>query len=162
MQEMKLNAYRGGKRVYQAEADKSLMDLLAKRYNSRSKYSMNAVRLFNDLNMLANLPKHRSSRKSKMVGSGGVFYQDPKQLADRMKILIGSMAAGNNSPVLKNDISQINDELLKIGAIDASLHEKLFSKYLKYGFQICGCKKAESKQQTRQFHCEVHSRVNSG
>ena len=48
-----------------------------------------------------------------------------------MKILIGSMVAGNNSSVLKNDLSQINDELLKIGAIDASLHEKLYSKYLK-------------------------------
>ena len=81
--------------------------------------------------MLANLPKHSSSGKSRMVGSGVVFYQDPKQLADRMKILIGSMVDGNNSPVLKNDLSQINDELLKIGAIDASLHEKLFEKYLK-------------------------------
>ena len=28
------------------------------------------------------------------------------------------MIAGNNSPVLTNDLSQINDELLKIGAID--------------------------------------------
>ena len=51
--------------------------------------------------------------------------------AGRMKILIGSMAAGNASPVLKNDLSQINDELLKIGAIDASLHEKLNAKDLK-------------------------------
>jgi len=48
-----------------------------------------------------------------------------------MKILIGSMAAGNNSPVLRNDISQINDELLKIGAIDKNLHEKFYEKYIK-------------------------------
>ena len=51
-----------------------------------------------------------------MIGSSVICYQDPKQLADRMKIIIGSMIAGNNSPVLKNDLSQINDELLKIGA----------------------------------------------
>ena len=48
-----------------------------------------------------------------------------------MKILIGSMAAGNNSPVLRNDLSQINDELLKIQAIDQSMHENVFQKYLK-------------------------------
>ena len=92
---------------------------------------MNAVRIFNDLNMLSNMLPHKSSGKSRMVGSCH-DYQDPKQLADRMKIIIGSMAAGNNSPALKNDFSQINDELLKIGAINKSLHEKLYNKYI-YG-----------------------------
>ena len=92
---------------------------------------MNAVKIFNDLNMLSNMPKHRSSGKSRIVGSSVVFYQDPEQLVDRMKILIGSMAAGNNSLVLKNDLSQVNDELLKIGAIDRPTHEKFYNKYLK-------------------------------
>ena len=128
---MKLNAYRGGKLVYEADADRSVIDLLTKRFNPKTKYSMNAVKICNDLNMLSNMPKHRSSGKSRMVGSSVVFYQDPKQLTDRMKILIGSMAAGNNSPVLKNDLYQINDEHLKIGAIDKHLHKKFYSKYLK-------------------------------
>ena len=92
---------------------------------------MSAVKLFNDLNTLSNMPPHRSSGKSRMVGSSVVFYQDPKQLTDRMKILIGSMAAANNSPVLENDLSQINDELLKIGAIDQPIHETFYKKYLK-------------------------------
>jgi len=65
-----------------------------------------------------------------MIGSSVMYYQDPKQLADRMKIIIGSMIAGNNSPVLKNDLSQINDELLKTGAIDKTMHEKLYNKYI--------------------------------
>ena len=64
-----------------------------------------------------------------MVGSSVVYYNEPKQLADRIKILIGSMAAGNNSLILKNDLSQINDEMLKIGAIDKTMHEKLYKKY---------------------------------
>ena len=91
---------------------------------------MNAVKIFNDLNTLANLPKHKSSGKSKMVGSSVTYYQNPNDLADRMKILIGSIVAGNNSPVLRNDLSRINDELLRIGAIDKSMHEKLYNKYL--------------------------------
>ena len=131
MNRMKLNAYRGRKLVYEADADSSAIDLLTKRFNPKTKYSMNAVKIFNDLNMLSNMPPHRSSGKSRMVGSSVMYYQDPKQLTDRMKILIGSMAAGNNSPVLKNDLSQINDELLKIEAIDKNLHENFYNKYLK-------------------------------
>ena len=128
--EMKLNAYRGGKLVYQSDADKSVINLLTKRFNPKTKYSMNAVRIFNDLNSLSNKPKHRSSGKSWMVGSSVTYYNNPNELADRMKILVGSMAAGNNSPLLRNDLSQINDELLKMQAIDKSMHEKFYQKYL--------------------------------
>ena len=129
--EMKLNDFRGGKIIYQADADKSLVDLLTKRFNPRRSYSLNAVKIFNDLNLLANLPRHPSSGKSKLLGSGVVYYNDPNELAERMKILVGSMAAGNNSPVIKNDLTMINDEFLKIGAIDQTTHEKFYKKYLK-------------------------------
>ena len=131
MNEMKLNVFRGGKIIYQADADKSLVDLLTKRFNPRKKYSLNAVKIFNDLNLLANLPRHPSSGKSKLLGSGVVYYNDPNELAERMKILVGSMAAGNNSPVIKNDLAMINDEFLKIGAIDKQIHEKFYKKYIK-------------------------------
>ena len=129
--EMKLNVFRGGKLIYHADADKSLVDLLTKRFNPRRSYSLNAVKIFNDLNLLANLPRHPSSGKSKLLGSGVVYYNNPKELAGRMKILVGSMAAGNNSPVIKNDLAMINDELLKIGAINQTTHEKFYKKYLK-------------------------------
>ena len=129
--EMKLNVFRGGKIIYQADADKSLVDLLTKRFNPRRSYSLNAVKIFNDLNLLANLPRHPSSGKSKLLGSGVAYYNDPNELAERMKILVGSMAAGNNSPVIKNDLTMINDEFLKIGAIDQTTHEKFYKKYLK-------------------------------
>ena len=131
MNEMKLNVFRGGKLIYQADADKSLVDLLTKRFNPRRSYSLNAVKIFNDLNLLANLPRHPSSGKSKLLGSGVVYYNDPNELAERMKILVGSMAAGNNSPVIKNDLAMINDEFLRIGAIDKQIHEKFYKKYIK-------------------------------
>ena len=128
--EMKLNVFRGGKLLYSADADRSLINLLTKRFNPKTKYSINAVKIFNDLNMLSNMPKHRSSGKSRMVGSSVTYYNNANDLVDRMKILIGSVVAGNNSPVITNDLSQINDELLRINAIDKSLHEKFFKKYL--------------------------------
>ena len=85
--ENKLNAYRGGKLVYQTDADKSLINLLTKRLNPKTKYSMNAVRIFNDLNSLSNMPKLRSSGKSRMVGSSVTYYNNANE-ADRMKILV--------------------------------------------------------------------------
>ena len=130
LNEIKLNVFRGGKLLYSADADKSLINLLTKRFNPKTKYSINAVRIFNDLNTLANMPKHRLSGKTRMVGSSVTYYNDPKQLADRLKILIGGIVAGNNSPLILNDLSQINDELLRVGAIDQSMHEKFFKKYL--------------------------------
>ena len=36
--------------LYSADADKSLINLLTKRFNPKTKYSMNAVKIFNDLN----------------------------------------------------------------------------------------------------------------
>ena len=128
--EMKLNVFRGGKLIYSADADKSLINLITKRFNPKTKYSMNAVKIFNDLNLLSNLPKHRSSGKSRMVGSSVTYYNNANELADRLNVLIGSIIAGNNSPVIKNDLSQINDELLRINAIDGVLHEKFYKKYL--------------------------------
>ena len=127
--EMKLDVFRGGKLLYSADADKSLINLITKRFNPKTKYSINAVRIFNDLNTLANMPQHRSSGKTRMVGSSVTYYNDPNQLADRLKILIGGIVAGNTSPLILNDLSQINDELLRIGAIDQSMHEKFFKKY---------------------------------
>ena len=128
---MKLNVFRGGKLVYEANADKSLINLLTKRYNPKTKYSLNAVKMFNDLNTLSNMPKHRSSGKSWMVGSSVTYYNDPQNLVERMNILIGSIQVGNNSPVIKNDLSQINDKLLRINVIDQSLHQRFYQKYLK-------------------------------
>ena len=55
--EMKLNVFRGGKLLYSADADGSLINLITKRFNPKTKYSINAVRIFNDLNTLANLSK---------------------------------------------------------------------------------------------------------
>ena len=44
---------------------------------------MNVVKpFFNDLNMVSNMPSHRSSGKSKMIGNSVMYYPDPKQLAD--------------------------------------------------------------------------------
>ena len=131
MNNMLLDVYKNNQLVYQDKADKSLIDLLTKRYNPKTKYSINAVRIFNDLNLLTNMAKHKSSKKSNMIGSSlFVDGSDPNKLAKRLEIIVGSLNAGNNSRILKNDLTLINNELYRIGAITKEMHHALVKKFL--------------------------------
>ena len=56
---MVLDVYKNNKLVYQDKADRSLIDLLTTGYNPKTKYSIDVVRIFNDLNLLANMAKHK-------------------------------------------------------------------------------------------------------
>ena len=127
---MLLDVYKNNKLVYQDKADKSLIDLLTKRYNPKTKYSIDAVRIFNDLNLLANMAKHKSSKKSNMIGSSLDDRSDPNKLAKRLEIIVGSLNAGNNSRILKNDLTLINNELYRIGAITKEMHHALIKKFV--------------------------------
>ena len=131
MNNMLLDVYKDNKLVYQDKADRSLIDLLTKRYNPKTKYSINAVRIFNDLNLLTNMAKHKSSKKSNMIGSSlFVDGSDPNKLAKRLEIIVGSLNAGNNSRILKNDLTLINNELYRIGAITKEMHHALVKKFI--------------------------------
>ena len=130
MNNMLLDVYKNDKLVYQDKVDKSLIDLLTKRYNPKTKYSINAVRIFNDLNLLANMAKHKSSKKSNMIGSSLVNSSNPNKLAKRLEIIVGSLNAGNNSRILKNDLTLINNELYRIGAITKEMHDALIKTFI--------------------------------
>ena len=130
MNNMLLDVYKDNKLVYQDKADRSLIDLLTKRYNPKTKYSIDAVRIFNDLNLLTNMAKHKSSKKSNMIGSSLVDRSDPNKLAKRLEIIVGSLNAGNNSRILKNDLTLINNELYRIGAITKEMHDALVKKFI--------------------------------
>ena len=130
MNNMLLDVYKNDKLVYQDKADRSLIDLLTKRYNPKTKYSIDAVRIFNDLNLLTNMAKHKSSKKSNMIGSSLVDGSDPNKLAKRLEIIVGSLNAGNNSRILKNDLTLINDELYRIGAITKEMHDAMVKKFI--------------------------------
>ena len=128
---MLLDVYKNNQLVYQDKADRSLIDLLTKRYNPKTWYSIDAVRIFNDLNLLANMTKHKSSKKSNMIGSSlFVDGSDPNKLAKRLEIIVGSLNAGNNSRILKNDLTLINNELFRIGAITKEMHDTMVKKFI--------------------------------
>ena len=59
-----VNAFRGRNLVYEVQEDKSTMDFSTKRFNPKKKYSMNAVRILNDLNLLGKPRKSCGEVKS--------------------------------------------------------------------------------------------------
>ena len=125
---MKLEAYKGGSLVYEQLVDKSLIDLITKRFNPKTKYSKLAKQVFHDLNILSEVPKHRLSKKYK-IGKGITYYHGPDKLVDRLTVLTGVRAAGNYNIEMRNEIAEILDELLKTGEIDKETYNDYSNKY---------------------------------
>ena len=145
LNEMVVEAVKGGSIVYEQPADKSLIDLLTKKYRSNANaYSSKAIQIFQDLTRLANMPKHRSSGKSKLleprpregkpsphrVRGGQIYYTSPEDLMKRLTLLTGTRAAGNTNISLQNEISEILDHLLKNEKISKKQYDAYIQKYL--------------------------------
>ena len=71
------------------------------------------------------------SRERKKGGGAVRFFSNPKELLQKLEVIIGSILAGNTNVGIKNTGVGILDLLLKDGAINRSQHEKLFRKYFK-------------------------------
>ena len=59
------------------------------------------------------------------------FFSNPKDLLQKLEVIIGSILAGNTNLGIRNTGVGILDLLLKEGAINKSQHEKIFRKYFK-------------------------------
>ena len=143
MNEMVVEAVKGGNIIYEQQADKSLVDLLTKRYRSDlNAYSSKAKQIFQDLNKLANMPKHRSSGKSKLLNErlaprpvtplrgGQIYYTSPEDLMKRLTLLTGTRVAGNTNLELRNEISEILDHLLKNEKISKKQYDDYIMKHI--------------------------------
>ena len=84
--------------------------------------------------------KHYKAKQKTLKGSrvrrrkkGGTvrFFSNPKELLQKLEVIIGSILAGNTNVGIRNTGVGILDLLLKEGAINRSQHEKLFRKYFK-------------------------------
>ena len=144
MNEMVIEAVKGGSIVYEQPADKSLVDLLTKRYKPNGKYSSKAIQIFQDLTRLANMSKQRSTGKRKLLErstsrglspqprrGGQIYYTSPDDLMKRLTLLTGTRAAGNNNLELRNEISEILDHLLKNEKIIKNQYDDYIKKHMK-------------------------------
>ena len=57
------------------------------------------------------------------------FFSNPKELLQKLEVIIGSILAGNTNQGIRNTGVEILDFLLKEGAINKSQHERIFKKY---------------------------------
>ena len=73
--------------------------------------------------------KKRSRERKK--GGTVRFFSNPKELLQKLEVIIGSILAGNTNVSIRNTGVGILDLLLKEGAINRSQHEKLFRMYFK-------------------------------
>ena len=132
--------------VYERRGDKTIVDLLTKRYNPKGYYSPNALQIFTDLNKLANIPIHKSSGKSKLTG-GAVMFTNYQDMKDRLVKIVGSINAGNTSIQLRNEAIEILDYLLKIIKLRKNIIMHLFRNTLHDGYTYIP-KLFECKQRT--------------
>ena len=123
-------AHKNGQKVYDKQADFDTLDLLTKRFNSKKKYSEIARSVFNDLNRLSEIPIHRTSKKYSKLGSGVVYYNNPKDLLSRLELLGGSMSAGNDSSDVREEFTNIVHLLNKLNVIDNKQMNNLLKEYL--------------------------------
>ena len=73
-----------------------------------------------------------SGIKKRKKGGGAVrFFSNPKELLQKLEVIIGSILAGNTNVGIRNTGVGILDFLLKEGVINRSQHEKLFKNYFK-------------------------------
>ncbi|XP_068726604.1 uncharacterized protein [Montipora capricornis] len=126
--QLKMVAHKDGQKVYDKQADFDTIDLFTKRFNSRKKYSPLSREIFNDINTLSEIPIHRTSNKFKRLGSGVVFYNNPEDLLSRLKLLSGSILAGNNG--VKNEFTQVAHALNKIGVASNDQLNNLLTEYV--------------------------------
>ena len=84
--QLKLIAYKDGKKVYDKQVDFDTLDPLTKRFDSKKKYSALSKMVFYDLNRISDIPIHRTSNKYKKIGTGVVCYNNPSYLLDRLEL----------------------------------------------------------------------------
>ena len=99
-------------------------------------------RINNSFKVLNDYIRHYKRKAAHMAGSGlGMkrgkkggaisFFSDPKELFQKLEVIVGSILAGNTNQGIRNTGVGILDLLLKENAINRSQHEKLFRKYFK-------------------------------
>ena len=70
-------------------------------------------------------------RGRKQRGGNVMFFNDPKQLLNKLELIIGEIIAGNTSIKMRNTGVSILDTLLRMSTINKPQYNKLYKKYFK-------------------------------
>ena len=70
-------------------------------------------------------------RGRKQRGGNVMFFNNPKQLLNKLELIIGEIIAGNTSIKMRNTGVSILDTLLRMSTINKPQYNKLYKKYFK-------------------------------
>ena len=126
--EMRLEAYKGDKKVMSRKVDADLLELLTMRFNAKKTYSGGILKTWNKLVELSGLPSNKRSKKYQIPEIK--YYKSPDELCRRLEVLISSRQAGNDSIDLDNEIVEIIDKLLVDGVIHEEDYKTIKEKYV--------------------------------
>jgi hypothetical protein len=155
LRSMELIAKKGRNVVARGLMSPDLFDLLTKRYNSRTKYSDDAIASYRRLAQLANIVPAPDSQngKAKIIQGrirGGakarlsrepdrkaqssktkfVYYSNPDELVQRLHLIMGQIDNGNSSTSIREEASQILDKLLKAKILSEIQYQTLMERLL--------------------------------
>ncbi len=118
-----LEAYEDGKKGMSRMLDTDLLELLTKRFKTNKKYSGRALKSWNKLVELSELPVNKRSKKYQVPKMK--YYKSLNELCRHLKVLMTSKDTGNESTALDNEIVEIIDRLLKDGLITEEDYRKI-------------------------------------
>lgn len=126
--------------------DQDFIDLMTKRYNKKKSYSPASIKMFKELSNTAGINANNintNGYKKKLITAGAHYMNeqnndnkiikiitDSNELVDRLAVLAGSIEAGNSSPVVISELSQLADILLNKKIITKNEHKQIYEKYI--------------------------------
>jgi hypothetical protein len=121
--QMQLYVMKGRYVVMRGTVSPDLYDLLTKRIVGSRTYSDESMKQFQKLVELAEIPKDIALGKKAAIAQGRlkpkkcaqttkyIYYNDPKELIERLHILTGEVDAGNHSEEIKEEARELLEKL---------------------------------------------------
>ena len=141
LNELKLEAFKEGKKVLSRKVDFDLLELLTKRFNTKKDYSQKALDTFSKLIELSGVPINARSLKFQITKGTGVkkpkhkaveikYYSSPDELVERLRMIIGHKKGGGSSLELDNEMVEILNKLLQDGVITNAQYKNIYNNYI--------------------------------
>ena len=138
LNDFKLDVHEDDKKVLSRKVDRDLIELLAKRYNTKIQYSPQSLETFPKLIDLSGLPinarslKYAAAKKTggSRPGSNIQYYKGSDELAERLHLLIESKQSGKVPVNIDNEIVAILDRLYQDGILKKKDYQKLYADYV--------------------------------
>ena len=138
LNDLKLETPKDDKKVLSRKADRDLIDLLTKRYNTKKQYSQQSLDTFAKPIDLSGLPNNACSLKNAAAkktggswpGSNIQGYKSPDELVERLHLLIGPKQDEKVSVNIDSEIVTIHDRRYQDGIIKKKDDQKLHTAYV--------------------------------